>query len=146
MSLPLEPFSLAIGTVVGAWKDIAKTRIEQMTAVLRQTKENNKDTQNARDAAKGNKELQFTKRVVMLMMTATFCALHLGIDVPGLFDHAAHTVIGYTAIEPKFLFFGEKEVVHWVTVNGPALTPAFSNMYSFMVGYYFGSGGTRASK
>ena len=146
IGIPLEPFSLLVGTLVGAWKEIAKARVDQMTAALNLKKEDNADTADARKMSKGNKELQWTKRVLALITVVPWAMMHLGINVPELLGINAHVVIGYTEMVPKFLFFGEKEAFKWVTVDAPALTPAYSNMVAFIMGYYFGSGGTRASK
>ena len=143
MTFPLEPISMLAGTLVGVWQKVQQQKNENEKIRLLGVKQYLADIQSAREHSKGNKELQWTKRVLALMFAGTYCLLHLGVNVPELLHLTTQTHIGYTEIVPKFLFFGEKEAIKWISVAGGTITPALSNVVCGLVGYYFGSGGSR---
>lgn len=143
--VPLEPITALIGLALGAWTKIQQQRNETMQIAISRDKMEIDDRQYAREQSKSNPGIQWTKRCLALALVGTWCALHLGVSVPELLGLTSQVTIGYTEIIPKFLFFGEKEAFRWVTTAGSTITPAFSHAVMLILGYYFGSGGTRKS-
>lgn len=141
--IPLEPITALVGLGIGAYVKIKEQHQKTMQLAISRDKIEVEDRQDAREYSKYLPNVQWTKRVIALTLVGTFCALHLGISIPELLGLESTVTIGYTELVPKFLWFGEKEAVKWITVEGSTLTPAFSHAVMLMMGFYFGNGGTR---
>lgn len=144
--IPLEPITALVGLGVGAYVRIKEQQSKTLQVAIQRDQQAIEDTQNARKHSVDKPGIQWTKRVLALTLVGTWSALHLGVSVPDLLGLDSTVIVGYTEIVPRFLFFGEKEAVKWVTVEGATLTPAFSHMVALVCGYYFGSGGSRQRK
>lgn len=141
--IPLEPITALVGLAVGAYVKIKEQQAKTLQVAIQRDKLAVEDTQNAREFSANKPGIQWTKRVLALTLVGTWSALHLGISVPELLGLNGSVTVGYTEIVPKFLFFGEKEAIRWVEVTGAAITPAFNHAVMLLMGYYFGSGGTK---
>lgn len=141
--IPLEPITALVGLGIGAYVKIKEQHNKTMQIAIQRDRIEIDDRQDAREQSKDNPGIQWTKRVLAITLVGTWCALHLGISFPEMLGLSGDVTVGYTEMVPKFLFFGEKEAFKWVTVPGGAITPAFSHAVMLIMGYYFGSGGTR---
>ena len=139
----MEIATASVGLLVGAWMKIKTQELKSLEAERLGRQQGIDDQQHARQWSVKFPQIQWTKRVLALTLVGTWCAMHLGISIPELLGLKSQVVVGYTEVVPKFLFFGEKEAVKWVTVEGSAITPAFNHVVILLMSYYFGSGGTQ---
>lgn len=139
----LEPITALVGLWIGIKDKQHQRTMEALGANQKMEELRAKERSEMRWYDMRMPAVQWTKRVLAFTIVGTWCVLHLGMNLPELLGLTGQVTIGYTEIVPKFLFFGEKEAVKWVTTTGPAITPAFNHAVMLIMGFYFGSGGSK---
>lgn len=144
--IPLEPITGLIGMGVGAYVKLKSKSIEanesfQQNAISALAA---KDRSNDRAAKRvvSLPKLQGAMQFIVFTLVGTYALLHLGVNLPELFNLKAGTTVGYTEIRPGFLFIPEKETVVWKDVPGGVLTPSLSLSVWLIVGFFFGQART----
>ena len=140
LGLPVEIVTMLGSTVLGGfmklWGMKQQARNDRDKALLAAASVNMQSVNAARDSAKGNGGMQWTRRII-----AVSCIMAI-IVVPKLFMflHPETAIsFGWTEMSGGFMFFTDsKEVFKWMTVSGIVITPLDTHTVSAIIGLYFG--------
>ena len=132
------------GLILGAWKNHQDQKLKydqaKWNAALKYNAQLDSDVQDARKHT--SKELQLTKRILAITgMLSTFVAPVIWMFVYP--DKMINVPVDDVTGGIMAWFSGEKEVVKYVTLNGFTFIKWQAVAMLGILGYYFGSGGTR---
>jgi hypothetical protein len=146
--MPTTVLTTIIGLIAGIIKDWITLSLQSKAALnealYRKAGMEIQDRQDAR--AKGTKEFQFTRRIIALSFTGALVIA----PVIWAFINPTATVsvprIGYDgSFWDVILPWREaKEVVQYVEVKVMVYVLTLLDMFGLIIGFYFGSGGTRS--
>lgn len=135
-----------VGTLIGAVKDIwmmnQKAKAAEHMALLRAAGVVTDDRQRA--TAMTNKGVQFTRRIIVIsFMMILLTPLYLVVQDPNVvFNIPVEASKGGFSFLFGLISGGGREGVEYIQVQGFVYLLALVDMVGFMVGYYFGNGGT----
>jgi hypothetical protein len=135
-----------VGTLIGAIKDMwmmgQKAKNDERQAILRQAGLVMDDRQRAtRMFSKG---VQFTRRIIVVsFMAILLTPIYLLIGDPNVvFNIPVHVMKEGWGILFGLISSGGVEKITYIQVTGFTYLVAILDLLGFIVGYYFGSGGT----
>jgi hypothetical protein len=137
-----------VGTVIGAVKDVwmmnQKAKAAEHMALLRAAGVVTADRQRATSMT--NPGVQFTRRIIVVaFMAILLTPIYLIVQDPNTVFHVPVQVAeGGFSLLFGLISGSPREGVEYVELHGYVYVLAIMDLVGFIVGYYFGNGGTNA--
>lgn len=150
--IPTEIITLLGGSIFGAVAKYAGLSMDlkrqQQALLMQRFDTSEKSVEAAREGPRhGNKEYQWTKRIIALTVVFSTVLLPKLVALLNLAFHWSIPVIyGYDQMTHVFLWFGEYNQVHWQILTGVPVAPIEWHILSAITGAYFGSSIVHNSK